>query len=147
MKKLISFILVLSVMIGTSCLSTFAALDYTDTYYINGYELNGNVLMVDTLSSATTYCEKINYKKATALQYHYYYNHVLYYIDRGSTDTFVTNGFEGYSVDYSYSSTTEDYVGAIGRHKVKASNFMIWSSHASEDDSHVGSVVPDYSDI
>lgn len=147
MKKLISFILVLSVMVGTSCFSAFAALDYTDTYYMNGYELNGSVLMVDTLSSATTYCEQINYKKATALEYHYYYNHSLHYLNRGSEHDFVTNGFEAYSVNYSYSSTTSDYVGAIGRHKVKASDFMIWSSHSSEDDSVVDSLVPDYSDV
>lgn len=148
MKKLISFIVVLSILICTCSFSAFAALDYTDIYYMNGYKIKGSALMVNTVASATTYSEKINYGKAAALKYYYYGSDSrLYSLSRGDENSFVTNGFDAYSVDYYYTSATDEYFGAIGRHKVKATSYMIWSSHGCEDDSHVGSVVPDYSDV
>lgn len=147
MKKIISFIVVLSILICTCSFSAFAALDYTDIYYMNGYKIKGSALMVNTVASATTYSENLNYGKAAELKYYYYSNHMLYNLSRGNENSFVTNGFDGYSVDYSYTTATDEYFGAIGRHKVKATSYMIWSSHGCEDDSHVGSVVPDYSDV
>lgn len=146
-KKLISFMVILTIMISTCCISAFAALDYTETYYMNGYKNYGSTVMVDTLSSSTTYSENIGYGKAAQMRYFYYYNHNLLYLDRGSVSTFVTNGFDGYSVSYTYTTSTDEYFGAIGKHLVKASSYMIWSSYDCEDDSCVGSVNPDYSDI
>lgn len=146
MKKLISLLIVSSFLIGMCSISASAALDYTNTYYMNGYKLRGSTVMNDKVVSSSTYCENYNYGKSVQLNYYYYYNHDIKYIISGN-NTFVTNGFDTYSASYTYTSSTKKYLGAIGRHKVKATSYMIWSSHESADDSHVGSVVPDYSDI
>ena len=147
MKKLISLLIASSFLIGMCSISASAALDYTNLYYMNGYKLRGSTVMNDKLVSTSTYCENYNYGKSAIVEYHYYYNNRLYSLTRGNANTFVTNGFDTYSVSYTYTSSTKEYLGAIGSHKVKATSYMIWSSYESEDDSHVGSVVPDYSDI
>lgn len=147
MKKLISLLIASSFLIGMCSISASAALDYTNTYYMNGYKLRGSTVMNDKVASSSTYCENYNYGKSVQLNYYHYYGHEVKCITRGDVDTFVTNGFDTYSASYTNNSSTDEYLGAIGSHKVKATSYMIWSSHESEDDSHVGSVVPDYSDI
>lgn len=147
MKKLISFVIVLSILICTCSISVFAAIDYTNTYYMYGDEIKGSVVMVDTLASATTHSENLGYGKAAELKYYYFINHKLYNIRCGNEDSFVVNGFDAFSVNYFYKTETSNYFGAIGRHKVKSTSYMTWSSHACEDDSYVGSIFPDYSDV
>lgn len=147
MKKVISFAIVLAIIVSTCCVSAFAEIDYTNTYHMSGNEIKGNTVMNSYLISTSTYCENINFGKAAHVTYYYYFNHDLYNLSRGSEDTFVTNGFDSYSVTYAYTTTTKEYVGGLGRHRVKAASYLIWSSHACEDDSCVGAAIPDYSDV
>lgn len=144
MKKIISLVIVISIILCTSCFSASAALDYTEDYYMNGYKMHGSIVMNNIQTSASTYCENIGYGKAVNLTYCYLVDNNPKYVYRGNIVTFVTNGFDHFECHYTYTSKTDNYHGAIGQHSVKASEYMIWYSYESRDDTFVGHLTPIY---
>ena len=59
LKMLISFVLVLVFMVSICCVSAFAAIDYTETYYMNGDAIRGYSLMTTNIASVATYSANI----------------------------------------------------------------------------------------
>lgn len=161
MKRRIRFLaLTVSLLIMLGAFSSFfvSAEDdptyRTDTYYMNGYKMYGRVMMNCDLypsapEAATCYtvCDNIDYGKACYFDYCYKYFGIEKHITLGDPNYFVyPEGSNNFYIYHTYTSQTDNPVYIQGQHKVRASQYMIWSSHESEDDSYIGRI-PDYSDV
>lgn len=138
---------ILTILCIAGSFSAFAEINYTEHYYLHDYRVYGSVATSSGSAIASTYCENIGYGKAVKLKYYYLDGSIAKPVNRGNADTFVTNGFEAYSVSYDYESGKTIVYGAIGEHKVKATQYIIWSSHDCENDSYVGRARPNYADL
>lgn len=146
-KMLSAIMAVLTVLCIVGSFSTFAEIKYTEHYYLYDYRVYGSVVTSSASAMASAYSENIGYGKAVKLKYYYLDGSIAKPVNCGNANTFVTNGFDTYSVSYDYESEKTIVYGANGEHKVKATQYIIWSSHDCENDSYVGRARPDYSDL
>lgn len=143
LKMLISFVLVLVFMVSICCVSAFAAIDYTETYYLNGYRINGNTVLGSNIVSVSTYAENINYGKRVRMNYAYISHGGIDVLKLNEPSGYVMNGLDTYSV-YVNGNTLGTLTGGWGSHWVKASSYMVWSSFDCEDDTVVGNITVEY---
>lgn len=146
LKMLISFVLVLVFMVSICCVSAFAAIDYTETYYMNGDAIRGYSLMTTNIASVATYSANIGNGKKLTFIYKYTTSAGRTATVELPVNSYVVNGLDTFDASYTASSG-QTLTGVMGQHWVKASSYYIWSSHDCEDDSHIGNCVPDYSDL
>ena len=136
MKKRIRFLtlaLSLLIMLGSfSVSSVFADYSSTETYYMNGYAMRGQLLTYSDSADASTFCENLGYGKKVSIVFHCKLEDQDVYLTRG-VNSYVVNGFDTFSYSADKPNNVDKVRGAESKHWVKASTHMYWSSDDCED--------------
>ena len=136
-KMLSAIMAILTILCIVGSFSTFALIDYTEEWYMNGSLMYGYSKLVDSGITAGTYCANRSYEKRVKVSYDPYYPDGSE--EPPSTDSgYIKNNSMIYSIPQIGSGTFGREVLAVhGTHWVKAATHMYWCSADCEDNTYI----------
>lgn len=132
-----TIVAILTILCIFGSFSTFALIDYTDNWYMNGSLMYGYSKLVDSGITSGTCCANTSYEKRVKVKYELYYPDSSEYpnnVDSG----YIDNNSMIYSIPQIGSGTFGREVLTVqGTHWVKAATHMYWCSADCEDDTFI----------